>query len=255
VASASRHVLTEACAQLKPDAVKLLLEAGADATTFKSKVNLEFFEFDTITTVENKIDILNMLLHAGNRTVFFPTADVDTVLDADTDELSLLPFLKSIHAIRAVTRRNPALLHSCNRFGQTPLAFVVTDYEYPASTVKELIDLGVDVNRDPRVMQKLGRLVTDASARAREVSRMLYSAGLDPTRYDHKGYTLLMVMFLVTRISDLIQKAYISDICDAIMSRPSLRVHTVVNDDVVGIAAVVGTEPYARSGNKRQRKC
>jgi hypothetical protein len=235
----------------------MLLEAGADATTFESRINLVVFpEADTITTVENRIEVLNMLLHAGNRTVFVsPTTDVGAVLDAHTDELALLPFLKSIHAIRAVTRRNPALLHSCNRFGQTPLAFVVTDYEYPASTVKELIDLGVDVNRDPRVMQKLGRLVTDASARAREVSRMLYSAGLDPTRYDHKGYTLLMVMFLVTRISDLIQKAYISDICDAIMSRPSLRVHTVVNDDVVGIAAVVGTEPYARSGNKRQRKC
>jgi ankyrin repeat protein len=193
-------VLRGACEELRPDAVKALLAAGAEVNRVgsyegaKSALHYAVYAECTNDRVSDQIEVINMLLAAGADT--HNCGGDKSVLD-----LGKLSEYSSIHldtAFAAVLARDPGLVHCRDASGATPLLQVLRKYKEPAP-VKVLLDAKADVNAvddDGNTALSLFLTVNDDTdydgMAIRRIIRLLADAGADLTQCREGVETPLM---------------------------------------------------------------
>jgi ankyrin repeat protein len=190
-------VLRGACEKLRPDAVKMLLDAGANVNrrgvNGKSSHPL-FYAVYAQGTERDKTETINLLLAAGADTRAYGSGK--TILHLLHAYSQPAPHLDA--AFAAVLAHDPGLVHCRDASGATPLLQVLQGSKDPA-LVKVLLDAKADPNAvDTDGNTALLRLVTVAkytdheAATVRRVIGLLVDAGADLTQCRDGAETPLM---------------------------------------------------------------
>jgi ankyrin repeat protein len=199
-------VLRSACQKLRPDAVKLLLDARAspgDATSASTPPLLGAMEVQYPLGLEgaemrqNHYTVINLLLAAGATTRWLvdQTSALSICVEhQDGPDSAILAGLLLQH--------DPELLMLPDPFGHTPLeAAIMSDN---VDMVRALVDFGVfpsdfagTVKNTPILFYVYGMNERHWTAlgnlsNSRQILHILLNAGFDPTLRDPQGLTLLM---------------------------------------------------------------
>jgi hypothetical protein len=198
-------VLQGACEQLRPDAVKMLLEAGAGVNhqgIIEVRTALHFAVYAKCTNdrVGDKIEVINVLLDAGANTRGSGFGFGCSVLHVPTD-LGRDASYNLDAAFTAVLARDPRLVHCRNHLGSTPLLNVLHRHQWVAlDLTKVLIDAEADVNTTNIYMNSACSLsliftnetTSDDVGNMRKCLQLMLAAGANPTVCTVNGETLLM---------------------------------------------------------------
>jgi ankyrin repeat protein len=195
-------VLRGACEKLRPDAVKMLLAAGADVNrrsgNDKASSALYYAVYVKCSAghISDKIEVINLLLEAG--------ADMrdcgggKSVLHLDEPSEYSSYQLQAVFA--ALLAYDPGLVHCRDASGATPLLRVLIRHKDPA-LVKVLLDAKADVDvMDNDGNTALSQLITkrcDISfnrTNIRRICQQLVGAGADLTLCRESMETPLMML-------------------------------------------------------------
>jgi ankyrin repeat protein len=233
----SVSVLKASCEKLRPDAVKTLLDAGANVLgEYEGYSSLLYTIWAKCSDeiVHDKVEIINLLLDAGAGQI--RPCEGFTALTAC---IYSHPEINREVTMKAILQHEPRLLECREGTGVTPLMSAITMLNRRETVVKTLIDAGANMNvLDEHGLPLLHRLVGDGvnpRQNTRRVLRMLLAAGADATLCDETGVSVLMHMFQVKiykpanlsrgfnggldRLPDHVICAFVSDIADSIISR------------------------------------
>jgi hypothetical protein len=201
-------VLRGACEKLRPDAVKMLLAAGAKVNRVSGRGGRSALDYAVYAKcpgdqVCHKVEIINMLLDAGAS-----TRNCDE--GASVLHLPCLDGEQSYNleaAFAAVLARDPGLVHWRDVHGATPLLSVVGRHSVSPTLVKVLIDAKADVNavdaQDHPVCllpfeSQNYRTTWEDKANMRRCLQLLLDAGANPALHRGEGgKTLLMQLIAV----------------------------------------------------------
>jgi hypothetical protein len=232
-----RNVLRGACEKLRPDALKLLLDAGASVIDLWDIFRPSCTSIDCPADgVDSLIAVVNLLLDAGTgmQRFLFDTLDSDqyegylTVSKRSPDA----PWLRMV-VMGALLARDPSLVQSCDQGGRTPLMAMAKYFGMKVDFPRMLLNAGAN----PRAVDCEGKSVlfhmfTSCNfgrgmfnGNARQVVRMLLEAGTDPTLVAADGETLMMRLLSVqfsgdSVRSDCIGCIFIGDILQFIHAHP-----------------------------------
>jgi ankyrin repeat protein len=225
-----KTVLTASCCNLRPDAVKLLLDAQANANgsgVSFSPLLLTVLATCTDEQVDDKISVINVLLDAGADAyvMFGGTSALDVCINGDKN-------ISKIATAQALLQRCPDLLEFPDDQGEPPLA--VATRRRDTEMVKLLLDAGADVTvRDSNYNPLLFVLFSthDYSwqndgfpRRMTEILPLLLSSGLDPTECDDDDRTVLMSLVSVALakylVNDWASSRLLNDLLSFMATRP-----------------------------------
>jgi ankyrin repeat protein len=192
-------VLRGACQELRPDAVQMLLEAGAEVNRHGSDKPALFYAVYTecpSDRVGEQIALVNLLFDAGAN-----------VRDANSGKsilhvAGMWDRIGISHVLDALLARDPALARYCDDAGATALMLGVREPQANLSTIKALIGAGADPNaRDHEGISVMGHLLekspglgSEVFTKARELMPLLIAAGYNYSACSAQGKTLLMWM-------------------------------------------------------------
>jgi ankyrin repeat protein len=257
----SLSVLTGACSHLKPEAVELLLNAGAPAT---STGNAAFEEISPLESAimacryqnnneQHQVAVINQLLRAGahTRSLHNGASAMTIVCRRRTFEYQPHPNDADLRCaiISALHAHDPGLVDLCDGNGLTPLhqAVAIRSLE----TVQLLLKLGANPNPMPNVNKPTVSVFSslfkrddyDSIENKIELLRILIAAGADPITGGSDSVLLWLYRIKTVDFDDGKVAAMTNDMLKAIANRP------------VAAAVEIDTEESGEESEEgRQRK-
>jgi ankyrin repeat protein len=188
-------VITSACMKLRPEAVRLLLAARADATQAptsmvdKTPLIRLLVHAHRPSQVRDRLAVVELLLGAGAKTRFMGATAVFIWANWRRGP-------ESLPVLRALLAHDPGSLEMRNVDRVTPLMTAILNSE--AGTARGLLEAGANINQrsdrgEPLLFAVIGRYQFEQSDRATcAMMRLLLDAGADPLECGWGGQTLLM---------------------------------------------------------------
>jgi ankyrin repeat protein len=224
--------LRGACTMLRPDAVKMLIDAGANVNaTARGGMTPLLYALEAKCAVEQADDIIQV---------------VKLLLDAGAKTFGAIPPLhkctnpnepRRLGALKVLLERDQSMAYDVDASGRNVIMCAAMSHTKSPSALSVLIDAGVDLNdlghKDKPALFYVFRYLDKVwkgmrlPRHVRDCLQMLLRAGADPTILDG-DWTLLMdllgyedpYMFYANVFTDNTMRILISDIADSILQRP-----------------------------------
>jgi ankyrin repeat protein len=224
--------LRGACTMLRPDAVKMLIDAGANANDVNFGRTSLIYALEAKCTAEQADDltkVVKLLLEAGVDT-FGNIAPLQLCTNPNQ------PYQKE--AMKALLKHDPCMADDVDSSGLTALMCATMSHTRSPSALSVLTDAGVrldDVGDQGKPALFFAFKYVDEVWKGirrprymRECLQLLLRAGADPTVTDKRGWTLLMDLIGFQDpcrmypyiVDDHVSRILISDILDAIVNSP-----------------------------------
>jgi ankyrin repeat protein len=202
-------VMGAAIEELQLESVKMLVEAGAGRSKRSFRYALELSCTDD--KVDDKIAIINLLIDVGASTRdVYAWDNVNSAMYTCLHHTAIGFDVHPLETIRALHERDPGMLNCTDyRYGITPLMLAVSRQDVPVSVVKELLEMGADMDIKDSTGVPLLQLLflpppdesgagdflrDDTPSKIREKLPLLLSLGADPNVTEFKGVTIPMML-------------------------------------------------------------